>query len=118
MHSHLYLEGKLLFLQIEMVVGSRCTLELDKIKSLTTLVLQHIMCCVYAKLPRSCPTLCDPIDCSLSGFSVHETLQARIPEWVANVFEGIFLTQEWKLSFMSPALAGGLFTTSATWKAS
>ena len=31
---------------------------------------------------QSCPTLCDPTDCSLPGSSVHETLQARILEWV------------------------------------
>ena len=30
-----------------------------------------------------CPTLCDPIDCSPPGSSVHEILQARILEWVA-----------------------------------
>ena len=30
-----------------------------------------------------CPTLCDPMDCSLPGFSVHGILQARILEWVA-----------------------------------
>ena len=32
---------------------------------------------------QSCPTLCNPIDCSLLGPSVHEILQARILEWVA-----------------------------------
>ena len=30
-----------------------------------------------------CPTLCDPMDCSLPGSSVHGILQARILEWVA-----------------------------------
>ena len=35
---------------------------------------------------QSCPTLCDPIDCSLPGSSVHEILQARILEWVAAPF--------------------------------
>ena len=34
-------------------------------------------------LVQSCPTLCDPIDCSPPGFSVHGILQARILEWVA-----------------------------------
>ena len=29
------------------------------------------------------PTLCDPMDCSLPGSSVHEILLARILEWVA-----------------------------------
>ena len=35
---------------------------------------------------QSCPTLCNPIDCSLSVFSVHGILQARILEWVAIPF--------------------------------
>ena len=35
-----------------------------------------------AKSLQSCPTLCDPMDCSLPGFSVHGILQARILEWV------------------------------------
>ena len=32
---------------------------------------------------QSCPTLCDPMDCSLPGSSVRGILQARILEWVA-----------------------------------
>ena len=32
---------------------------------------------------HSCPTLCDPMDCSPPGSSVHSILQARTPEWVA-----------------------------------
>ena len=34
--------------------------------------------CVHVLVAQLCPTLCDPIDCSLPGFSVHEILQARI----------------------------------------
>ena len=30
-----------------------------------------------------CPTLCDPMDCSLPGSSVHGILQVRILEWIA-----------------------------------
>ena len=33
-----------------------------------------------------CPTLCDPIDCSPSGSSVHGVVQARMLEWVAISF--------------------------------
>ena len=33
-----------------------------------------------AKSLQSCPTLCDPVDCSLPGSSVHGILQARILE--------------------------------------
>ena len=35
---------------------------------------------------QSCPTLCDPMDCSLPGSSVHGILQVRILEWVAVPF--------------------------------
>ena len=33
-----------------------------------------------------CLTLCNPVDCSLQGSSVHGISQARIPEWVAISF--------------------------------
>ena len=39
--------------------------------------------CVPTKLFQSCPSLCDSVDYSLPGPSVHGTLQARIVEWVA-----------------------------------
>ena len=43
---------------------------------------------------QSYPTLCDPIDCSPPGSSVHGLLQARIMQWVAiSSSRGIFLTQ-------------------------
>ena len=32
---------------------------------------------------QSCLTLCNPVDCSPPGFSVHGILQARILDWVA-----------------------------------
>ena len=35
---------------------------------------------------QSCLALCDAMDCSLPGSSVHEILQARISEWVAISF--------------------------------
>ena len=42
--------------------------------------------CVCVLAAQSCPTLCDPMDCSLPGTSVHGFLQARILEWVAISF--------------------------------
>ena len=35
---------------------------------------------------QSCPTLCDPMNCSPPGSSVHGILQARILEWIAIPF--------------------------------
>ena len=39
--------------------------------------------CMHAKLLRSCPTLCDSMDCSPPGSSVHGILRARMLEWVS-----------------------------------
>ena len=38
-------------------------------------------------------TLCNPMDCSLPGSSVHGISQARILEWVVILSQGIFPTQ-------------------------
>ena len=43
----------------------------------------YMMCaCVYARSLQLCLNLCDPVDCSLPGSSVHGILQERILEWV------------------------------------
>ena len=39
-----------------------------------------------SEVTQSCPTLNDPMDCSLPGFSVHGIFQARVLEWVAIAF--------------------------------
>ena len=39
-----------------------------------------------SEVAQSCPTLCDPVNCSPSGSSVHGILQARILDWVAISF--------------------------------
>ena len=39
-----------------------------------------------AKSLHSCPTLCDPMDCSPPGSSVHGIFQARVLEWGAIAF--------------------------------
>ena len=51
---------------------------------------------IVSEVTRSCPTLCDPVDCSPPGSSVHGMLQARILEWGATPFSrGVFPTQGW-----------------------
>ena len=57
------------------------------------------------------PTLCDPMDCSLLGSSVHKILQARILEWVATP-PGNLPNPGIKPTYLtSPALVGSFFTT-------
>ena len=41
---------------------------------------------MHAKVIQLCLTLCDPMDCSLTGFFVHGIPQAGILEWVAMSF--------------------------------
>ena len=39
-----------------------------------------------SEVTQSCPTLCDPMDCSPPGSSVHGIFQARVLEWGAIAF--------------------------------
>ena len=39
-----------------------------------------------SEIMQSCLTLCDPMDCSLTSFSVHGIFQARVLEWGAIAF--------------------------------
>ena len=62
-------------------------------------------------------TLCNPMDYSLPGSSVHEDFQARILEWVA-ISSSRGPSWPRKISWdASLALAGGFFATIATWDA-
>ena len=73
--------------------------------------------CVSAKLLQSCPTLCDTMDCS-SHASVHGDSPGKNTGVGCHaLLQGIFLTQESNPLLMSLALAGGFFTTNATWEA-
>ena len=73
---------------------------------------------LHAKSLQPCPALCDRVDCSLPGSSVHGIFQARTVEWVATSPLGNLLNPGIEpVSLMSPALAGGFFTSSTTWKA-
>ena len=71
-----------------------------------------------AESPQPRLTLCDPVDCSLPGSSVHGTLREWIPSGLPCLPPGD-PPDAWTepVSLMSPALAGGFFTTSTTWEA-
>ena len=59
--------------------------------------------CVHVKSLQSCLTLCDPMDCSPPGSSVHGIPQARILEWVAipapNCFYLCDIPELWEQKF-------------------
>ena len=75
-------------------------------------MLFHGVKVVKVLVAQLCPTLCDPMDCSLPGSSVHGILQARILEWVAiPFFRGSSQPRDWT---QVSCIAGGFFTIWAT----
>ena len=76
--------------------------------------------CMQAESPRSCPTLCDPVDCSPPGSTCLSMGFSQQKYWSGLPFPspgdlphpGIK-----SVSLTSPTLAGGFFTTSTTWEA-
>ena len=68
------------------------------------------VCVLPAKSFQLCPTLCDPMDCSPPGSSVHRISQARILEWVAiSSSRGASRPRALSQSLVSHALSGGFF---------
>ena len=68
----------------------------------------------YCLVTKSCPTLCNPMDCSPPGSSVHGISQVGILEWVAlSCFRG---SSQPKDQTHFSCLAGGCFTTASPWK--
>ena len=79
------------------------------------------MCLCACSFAQLCLTLCDPMNCSQPGSSVHGIPQAGTLEWTAMEWippPGNFPNPGIEpISLISPALAGGFFTTSTTWEA-
>ena len=68
--------------------------------------------CVCVFIAQSCLTLCDPMNCSPAGFSVHRILQARILESIAIPFSRG--TSQSRDRTLVSCIAGRFFTVCAT----
>ena len=67
---------------------------------------------MHAKSLQSCPTLCNPMDCSLLGSSVHRILQAGILKWVAMPSSrGLSQPRDQTCLSCGSCIAGEFFTT-------
>ena len=86
---------------------------LQKLNELGYRVLSHPpYSSVKVLVTQSCQTLCDPINCSTPGSSVHGILQERILEWIAILFSrGSSWPRDW--TWVS-CIAGRFFTIWAT----
>ena len=68
-----------------------------------------------AKSLQSCPTLCDPVDCSPPGSSVHGVSQARILEWSAMPSSrGSSQPRDWTRVYYVSCIGRRFFTTSTS----
>ena len=56
------------------------------LKTICLVLIQCMKVKSESEIAQSCPTLSDPMDCSLPGSSVHGIFQARVREWVAISF--------------------------------
>ena len=75
--------------------------------------------CVHAKLLQLCQTLCDLMDCSPPGLlCLWDSLDKNTGVGCSAILWGDLPDPRIEpVSLMSPALACGFFTTSATWEA-
>ena len=75
-------------------------------------------CCMHAESLQLCPTLCNPMNCSPPDSCVHGDSPGKNTGVDHRAFlREIFPTYGLNPCLMSPALAGGFFTSSTTWEA-
>ena len=93
---------------------------LDEGERISVLGYRTLCAAAAAKSLQSYPTLCDLMECNPPSFSVHLFMGFSQQEHCKNTFPppGDLPNPGIKtVSLTSPALAGGFFTTSATWEA-
>ena len=91
----------LLYTVLQWTVGHMCLLELWFSQSMCPVVglLGHmvdlLLCAMLCLVTQLCLTLCNPVDCSLPGFSVHWDFPSKnIGVGCLSLLQGNFLTQE------------------------
>ena len=89
--------------------------DLQVLGPILALSASQLLCegsCICARSLESCPTLCDPTDCSPPGSAVRRISQARILEWVAISFSRG--SSQPRDQTQVSHIAGGFFTVWAT----
>ena len=77
MYSELFISGLVFFnsrisVWLLLMISGSVVLQVNEVK--------------WSEVAQSCLTLCNPLDCSLPGSSVHGIFQARVLEWIAISF--------------------------------
>ena len=97
---------------LELFTAWNCHIECQSFVLLTQGIKATVKCYIIVLVTQSCLTVCNPVDCSPPGSSVHEILQAWILEWVAMPFSR---GSSWpKDGTQVSCIAGRFFTILAT----
>ena len=112
--------GKKALTNLESILKSRGITLPTKVRLVKAMVFPVDMCGCESwtikkserEVAQSCLTLCDPMDCSLPGFSIHGIFQARVLEWGAIAFSRVFSWPRYR-TWVS-CTAGRCFTLWAT----
>ena len=72
------------------------------------------VCTRACSVAQLCPTLCDPVDCSLPGSSVHGVFHAEILEW-AILYSSKWSSGPWDWTCISCISCIGFFTTALSY---
>ena len=78
-------------------------------------LLQRMKVKSESEVAQSCPTLSDPIDCSLPGSSIHGIFQARVLEWGAIAFSGILYNKPVNISLVTSWVLWATLANDQTW---
>ena len=86
--------GRKAMTNLDSILKSRDITLPTKVRLVKAMVFPVVMCGCESwtikksesEVSQSCPTLCDHMDCSLPGVSIHGIFQARVLEWVAISF--------------------------------
>ena len=86
-YDYLVIVGVIIMILVVVSVGSYAYVTWrgeDTSGGLTTTICMQVKS--ESEVAQSCPTFCDPMDCSLQGSSVHGIFQAKVLEWGAIAF--------------------------------
>ena len=98
----------MLTIKVLCLVGVSCTAEVGSSREMGMVGQKAQVGCMKVLITQSCPTFCDPMECSLLGSSVHGILQAEYCSRL--LFPSPGDLPDPVIEVGSPALTGGFFT--------
>ena len=95
---HMQVKNQQFKVNMEKQTGCKLGKEHAKVVYCHSIYLTSMQSSVQFSSAQSCPTLCDPMDCSLPGSSIHGIFQATVLEWIAiSFYRGSFQPRDWTL---------------------